>query len=251
MSLAFSDTSTLKGIIQVAEDEADLDRGVLSDNTNRLKKATAHANIGLDIYTQLAIQSSGRWQYDDSNHTDFPTIEADLVSGQRDYTFVSDENGNLILDIYRVFVKDRGGTYIELTPKDQQKDKDTADFWDGENRTGVPTSYDKTANGILFDLVPNYNWRNANEGERGVKLLINRESSYFTYTDTTKKPGVPGIHHHYFALQVAKAFAPKEGTNYSRIVSEILLMERKIQEDFSLRPKDEVRRLTASVHNNR
>lgn len=251
MSLAFNDTTTLKGIIQLAEDEADLDRGFLSDNTNRLKKATAHANIGLDSYTQIAVQASGRWQYDDSNHTDFPTIETDLISGQRDYTFVSDENGNLILDIYRLFVKDRGGTYIEIKPKDQQKDVDTADFWDGENRTGVPTSYDKTGNGILFDLVPNYNWRNANEGERGVKILINRESSYFTYTDTTKKPGVPGTHHNYFALHVAKAFAPKEGNNYIRISNEIANMERKIAEDFSLRPKDEVRRLSTVQQNNR
>lgn len=251
MSLAFNDTTSLKGIIQIAEDEADLDSGFISGSTVRLKKATAHANIGLDTYTQLAIKSSGRWQFDDSNHTDFPTIETDLLSGQRDYTFISDENGNLILDIYRVFVKDRGGTYIEITAKDQQKDDDTIDYWDGEDRTGVPSSYDKTGNGILFNLVPNYNWRNANEGERGVKVMINRESSYFTAADTTKKPGCPGTHHKYFALHVAKAFCPKESENYVRILNEISSMERKIEEDFALRPRDETPRLTAAGHNNR
>lgn len=222
MSLQFSDTTNLKGIVQIYEKEIGANQGDITGNTAKMKALTADINLTLDDYFAIAIQASGTWQIDDSNHTDYPIITANLVSGQRDYTFTTDENSNLILDIYKVFAKvsATSDVYVEIFPRDAQSDSDATGFTDGRNTTGVPYYYDKTANGIFIDPIPSFNATN------GLKIYINREASYFTYTDTTKKPGCPGIHHKYFALKPALDYARRNNhANVNRLEAEVLKYE--------------------------
>lgn len=210
MSLAFSDTTTHKGIIQTIERELGFDPGTISGNTTKLKQFTAEINIALDTYTEIAITSSGAWNWDDSGHSDFPIIKTNLVDGQRSYIFTTDEQSNLILDIYKVMVLPSATAteYDEIFPLDQQQKRATDlddDIAQEIATEGVPFRYDKTANGIFLDPIPSYNATN------GLKIYINREPSYFVYTDTTKKPGVPGTHHEYFAIKVAQVHARRHG----------------------------------------
>lgn len=238
MSLSFNTEYT--GIVQQYEKEIGVNRGDVANNTALLKEFTADANLALDDYTALALRASGAWQYDDSNHTDYPTIETDLVSGQRSYLFTEDANSNLILDIYKVMVKSPSGVYYEVEAVDQQNDRDMESFYNGEDVTGTPTRYDKTANGIFLDAIPNYNWRFANEAERGLKVFINRESSHFTYSDTTRKPGVRGTHHKYFYLRPAMDYARRNNlSSYVRLEAEVMKIEQEIKKDYSERAKDE------------
>jgi hypothetical protein len=235
MSIQFNDTTTLKGIAQIYEKEIGANQGDITGNTTKLKSFTADANLALDDYTAIALQASGTWQFDDSNQTDYPIITTNLVSGQRDYSFTTDEGGNLILDIYKVLVLQSatGTVYSELFPVDQQSDYDATGFTDGQNITGTPTTYDKTANGIFLDAIPGYN------ATKGLKVYINRESSYFTYSDTTKKPGVPGLHHKYFALKPALDYARRNNlATLPRLEQEVAKMERDIKEYFGRREKD-------------
>jgi len=212
MSLVFNDTSSLKGLVQEYEREIGADVGAVSGNTVRLKQFTASANQALDDFTVLALQAGGTWQWDDSNQTDYPIIRTNIVSAQRDYTFTTDESGNLILDIYRVRVADSAGNYKDITPVDLQT---SGQFAYTDTATGVPTAYDKTANGILFKEIPNYNYTN------GLEVYINREGSYFVYTDTTKKAGVPGIFHRYFVLRPAEDHTRRvNAVNYPAIRAE-------------------------------
>lgn len=240
MSHSFNDTTNLRGLVQQYEKEIGATRGTVSGNTNLLKEFTADANEALDEYTALALRASGKWQFDDSNHTDYPFIETDLLSGQRDYTFTLDEEGNLILDVYKVMVKDPNGIYVEIEAVDQQNDDYMESFYNGENTTGIPTRYDKTGNGIFLDVIPNYNWRTAQEGEKGLKIFINRESQYFTYSDTTRKPGVRGTHHKYFYLRPALDYARRNTlTSYPRIEAEFLKLTAEIKKDYGERAKDQ------------
>jgi len=254
MSLVFSDTDNNKGIVQMYERECGFEIGDVSGNTARLKNLTADVNLALDDFIQLALSSSGTWQFDDSNHGDYPIITTNLVSGQRDYTFTTDEGGNLILDIYKVLIAQPDGTYVEIQPVDSQSQKDTETLTDGQNETGTPTRYDKTANGIFLDLIPSYNYTN------GLKVYINREGNYFTYTDTTKKPGVPGLFHKYFYLKPALDYARRNGrSNYAQLQKEVMDMEGDerlnitgtIVDYFASRTKDETPRLTPAWQNNR
>lgn len=251
MSISFSDTTTKKGIIQLIEKEVFASNyGFITGNTTRLKEWTASVNITHDEILARIFKAGGKWQFDDTNHTDYPIITRNLVSGQRDYTFTTDETGNLILDIHRVMIKDDQGKFKDLTSKDQQtpnnNNSDTTGFVDGQNLGGVPDSYDKTANGIFLDRIPNYN------STGGLKLFINREGSYFTTTDTTKKPGIAGLFHEYYAINPAWKYAVSKGLkNQNGLLNRKLALEQAIDNYYGRRERDVPGKLVANVENTR
>lgn len=255
MSLIYNDTTNFKGIVQIYEKEIGVVRGTISGDTDKLKELTADVNLALDDFFDLAFKSGGTWQVDDTNFepgsdSGYPIIQTNLVSGQRDYTFTTDGGGNLILDIHKVAIADQNGVFREIYPVDQQtrnSNRTNVDsLLDGRNQTGVPTRYDKTANGIFLDLIPSYNYGN------GLKVFINREPSYFVYTHRDRKPGVPGLYHKYFALKPALDYKRRNNhADVNRIEREVLLMEQKIKENFGKRERDIPRRLIANIENNK
>lgn len=185
-------------------------------------------NVALDDAIDIAIRSCGIGQYDDTNHTDYPIITTNLVSGQRDYSYTADGSSNLILDIYKVLVADSSGVYQEIPQVDMQSERYTESFVDGQNVTGQPTKYDRTGNGIFFDVIPNYSYT------AGIKILINREGSYFTVADTTKKPGIDGRLHEYLVISPACKYAQRNGlANKDELYNRKVLLEKKISEVYS------------------
>lgn len=242
MSIVFSDTSGLRGLAQLYAEEIGIDNPTdLTSNTTKMKKFTARVNNALDRYFAIAVQASGTWELDDNNHTgDYATIYTTLTT-QQDYTWLTDENGNAILDIYKVFVLPSATAtqYVEVEAVDELL-SENVDMLDENGATGVPTRYSKRANGVRFDVTPNYSV------SRGIKILINRESSYFTYTDTTKKPGYP-YYQEYFFLKPALDYARINNLAVlPRLEAEILKLEGDsdreltglIAESYSRREKD-------------
>lgn len=220
MSIQFNDTTTYKGLVQKFEKEVGFNRGDVSGNTDRLKEFTADVNVAFDDFLAIAIQASGIWQYDDSNHTDYPIMTTNLVSGQRDYSFTTDGNSNLILDIYKVAIlpSTTETLYQSIEPIDELR-TDT-DILTGNTDGSTPFAYGKLANGIFLEPRPDYSI------SAGLKVFINREPSYFTYTDTDKKPGGPGILHKYFYLKPAREYARIHSLAcYERLNAEILKLE--------------------------
>lgn len=237
MSIVFSDTTNKNGLVQNFEDELGFDDAAVSGSPTRLKKFASAASRALDRFKILSIAASGKWQADDSNHDDYPVVFFNIESGKREYAFLEDEDGNLILDIHRVMVirSSDGTVYEDLDPVDMQSDRQSkvAPIIDGTNPTGAPTAYDKTANGIIFDFTPDYS------KALGGKLFIDREPSYFVYTDTTKKPGVPGIFHAYFYLLPARDEARrKDMDQYPRLRDDVAEMEKQITAYYARRDRD-------------
>lgn len=215
-----------------------------TSTTYPLAKKVIDINLALDNVISIIFKAAGKWQFDDSNHSDYPFITTDLVSGQRDYLLTSDGSGNLILDVYKVMVKDEAGIYQEIFPVDQQSDEYTNGFWSGQNQTGVPSRYDKTANGIFLDCIPSYN------SDAGLKVFINREASYFTISDTTKKPGFAGIFHEYLALRPSYYYAMRKGLkNANAFRNEMTIMESAIKKFYRDRSRDEVTEITSQTIN--
>ena len=253
MSLQYSDTVTRRGIIQTIEKNCGFNPGDITNNTTLLQDFTADVNLALDKALAIVIPASGKWHIDDSNFTDYPEITHDLNANQRDYSFTADGSGNIILDVYRVMVADQSGVFHEIYPVDQQATtkkqgnaEDTGSFIDGLNASGVPTRYAKTANGIFLDVIPNYTIIG------GLKVFIDREPSYFTVNDTTKKPGFAGIFHEYLALRPSFQYAYRNGFNSVKALqSEMLTMERDMLNYYSQRDKDTPKRLIANVENNK
>jgi len=199
---------------------------------------TTDINLAYDRVLSLIFKADGRWQFDDSNQTDYPIITTNLVSGQRDYSFTTDENGNLVLDIYKVMIKDANGVYVELLPVDQQSrdsiENPIMSMVDGRDLTGQPNKYDKSANSIFLDVIPNYN------STGGLKIWINREPSYFTTSDTTKKAGFAGIFHEYLVVRPAWIYATDHNlNNVNALRDEMLLLEKEIENYYGSRNKDE------------
>jgi len=185
-------------------------------------------NVALDDAIDIAIRSCGIGQYDDTNNTDYPIITTDLNSGQRDYSYTADGSGNLILDIYKVMVANSTGVYQEIPQVDMQSDMWTESFYDGQNVTGQPTKYDRTGNGIIFDVIPNYSYT------AGIKMFINREGSYFTVSDTTKKPGIDGRLHEYLVISPAyKRSCRDKSPQKDDLAVRKALLEKKISEVYS------------------
>jgi len=185
-------------------------------------------NVALDDAIDIAIRSCGIGQYDDTNFTDYPIITTDLTSGQRDYSYTTDEDSNLVLDVYKVMVMNTTGVYQEIPQVDMQLDRNMESFYDGQNITGQPTQYDITGNGIIFDIIPNYTQVN------GIKMFINREGSYFTVSDTTKKPGIDGRLHEYLVVSPACKYAQRNRLdNKDELYNRKILLEKKISEVYS------------------
>jgi hypothetical protein len=243
MSLVFNQTaSPYKGLVQLYERELGFTRGDVSGNANRLAEFTTDCNLALDDFWTIAIPASGTWQLDDSGHSDFPVIKTNIVASRRDYTFTTDQQSNLILDIYKVFILQSADAtlYTEIEPIDELEGINDIT---AEGTTGAtPYQYGKMANGIFLDPIPSY------DKALGLKVYINREASYFTSGDTTKKPGVPGNLHKYFYLKPAYEYARRNNlAKADRLAIEVAKMEGAggtIAKQFASRAKDERKKLT-------
>ncbi len=252
MSTQFSDTTGAKlGLVQICEDSCGFDRGDISGNSGLLSRFTGYMNLGLDDIWGVILRATGEWVLDDANYSDYPFIMTNLVSGQRDYPFVTDQSGNIILDIYRVMVADPTGTFHEIYPVNQKtvtehtgNVEDTKSFYDGLNASGTPIRYDKTGNGIFLDVIPNYNMAN------GLKVYINREASYFTISDTLKRAGFAGLFQSYPAIFASEMYAGiKTLANLKKLQLDKANMRRDTEEYYCRRDKDVQKRANANVEN--
>lgn len=233
MSIPFSNTTTKGGLIQIIERNLGFaDAGISGDST-LLAQTTSDINIALDEALSNIFEVGGTWQFDDSNHTDYPIITTNLVSGQRDYSFTVDGNSNLILEIFKVMVADQNGVFHEIKPVDISSGRAPVNFDSGQNVTGIPNTYDKLANGIFLDAIPSYN------STGGLKVYINREASYFTTSDTTKKAGFAGLYHVFLAWYASYMYAFRKSLPIANgFLGEMNKTKEAMKDHYKSREKD-------------
>lgn len=188
----------------------------------------------------LFMESDGTFQYDDSNWTDYPIGRANLVIAQQDYNmFLTPPTaGEDYLRVLRVRIKDRNGNYVDIYPVDQSDLKGTS--LPKTTSTGTPSTYDKFGPSLFLDPIPDYN------STDGLQVFFQRASSYFTVSDTTKKPGFPSIFHKYLSLGAAYDFAVTNGYSQNKINdfnNQIQTMEQSMRSFMSRRGKDQQVRL--------
>ncbi len=240
--MIYSDTVNRLGIVQVLEDLTSTQSA--STSSYPLATKTRDINMAFDDYQTIVTEASGTWQLDDSNHTKYPNMKFDVVSGQQDYNFTEDEQGNQVQDIYRVECKDANGVWQLLKAYDEQSEAESMSA--RELLSGTPTRYYKTANGIFLDVTPNYN------STLGIRMFFTRSPSYFLTSDTTKEPGIPNAHHRYLAVKPAYWYwLPKDSQRASLYFAELEKIEKMISDSVSQRVRDERPRLMANVENSR
>lgn len=203
---------------------------------------TRDINSAFSKFMAMAVQSSGRWQVDDTNQTDYPITLVDVVSGQQDYAFTTDGStpANQILDIHRIEIMDDNGNWKLLIPIDEA-DVDVA-MLAFESTSGVPEYYDKTSNAVFLYPKPNYNSTN------GLKFYYSRTPSYFATTDTTKTAGIPDMFHEYLALRPSYFYCVAKGLPQAKALGEeMYAMEADIKKYYGTRQRDERSQITPDL----
>lgn len=236
--MKFSDTTNKDGLIQDCEQWCNLGDGGISGDSVLLKQFTGRLNHAFDEVLPIVFQSDAKWQYDDPNHTDHPIATLDLASGQPDYSFISDEDGNSILELRSIFVKDPQGIWQKLTPIDADSDPNTSQvFAQNSTNTGTPTRYDKIGTTIWLDPMPNYS------STGGVRGVFSRSQSYFVSGDTTKTPGIPSPFHRLLPLIASRDYVAVHKTDNPQLLNTIngviAELKRNLATHFSKRSRDE------------
>lgn len=200
-------------------------------------KIVASCNNYLDTVTGYAIGADRNFQWDDSNHTKLPIGTTDLTASQSDYSFLTDEQGNKILNLTRIDILDPDGSYRKLEMIDQDNIAVALDSYESVN--GLPTKYDKIADNIVR-LYP----APATTVVNGLKFYFQRSASYFAATDTTKEPGVAPLLHRGFVIASAYDGALTLGLqNLSILGVEMEREEAKMKKYFEVRNTDMNRRM--------
>lgn len=248
MRLSINDTTNNNGILQLIEMELGFNPGYITNDTTRKQKFVALVNQSISSAWDIIFDVAYNWNPDDINHTDYPIQFFNLVSGQRDFSFTETEDGQEILEILKVAVKDQNGVFHEIPTIDQQgrqsNTNDVSTFINGQNASGTPTRYDKTATGIFLDPIPNYS------SALGVKIFVQREGSYFTTSDTTKTPGFAGAYHEWCVLEPCYKYSRGNDLKKRDVFKRDLLeMEQKIRKGYGRRDRDAIKRLIPNREN--
>ncbi len=236
MSIPFSDVSGGLGIVQQV-------RNFMRKDSNQwaTAKIVNSVNNYLDTVAGYAIGADRRFQWDDTNHTKLPIGTTNLVANQSDYSFLTDEQGNSILNLTRIDIQDSNGMWRQLDVIDSTDIPAAIDQY--QLVAGYPQAYDKLADNIIR-LYP----KPVASVTNGLKFYFQRTPSYFAVTDTTKSPGVPPLLHRGFVISAAYDGALTFGlSNLSALSSERVVEEKKMVEYFSNRNTDEPNKFVRPV----
>lgn len=200
-------------------------------------------NNWLDTVTGYAIGADRRFQWDDTNHTALPIGTTNLVANQSDYSFLTDQQGNSILNLTGIEILDASGLYRKLIPRNFG-DSDEAE--DELLRTAaLPTHYDKIADNVVR-LTP----KPIASVTAGLKFYFQRAGSYFAATYTTKAPGVAPLLHRGFVISSAYDGALTLGLqNLQPLSVEMQKEEEKMKRYFAIRNTDEQAVITPPIVN--
>lgn len=238
--MVFSDTTNYAGMIQECERMVfSSDYGRISNNTNLLKEFTTYLNHGLDEVTIKILQADGRWEFDDSEHTDQPIGTTDLVADQTDYAISITH-----LVIKRVEAKDSAGNWVRL------RQKDNRDIWQAvdefKETSGEPFWYDLQGDRIKLYPASSYN------STAGLKVYYQRPMDYFATSDTTKAPGFASIFHRMVPMWASYFYASYNQMDVAGAFrSEIALKEKDLQQFFRSRNEERLNRVVPKYKSSR
>jgi len=227
--MVFSDNTNKTGIVEQTRDIMRVDSTQWATS-----KIVNSCNNYLDLVAGYAIGADRRFQWDDTNHTKLPIGTTNLVANQKDYSFLTDEQGNAIINLTRIDILDSNGLYRQLIPMDQAQITGIA-LDEFQKTAGQPLYYDKIADNIVR-LYP----KPVASVTNGLKFYFQRTPSYFVATDTTKQPGVSPLLHRGFVINSAYDGAMTLGlSNLQPLSVEKQLETQKMIEYFTNRETDE------------
>lgn len=240
--MIFSDPSLVQdGLIQDCEMNIFGNYGDITNYENRLADFTSRINRAYDKAATRIMAVDGRWQWDDSNYTDFPIGSTDLVSGQQDYTLDVE-----FLDIVKVVIQDQASNKMVMRPIDINDPEGRRYITDIPQAGGIPSYYDKTGASLFLSPIPNYNKTG------GLTVYYRRKPSYFSVGDTKKPVGIPFNFHRYLSLLASFDYAVGKRLDVKNdLIVLVKEMEEAMDDWYSKRSKDESKFIKAIKHSSR
>ena len=205
--------------------------GILSTDTTTLPIAdfTRSANEALKLTNQIIWQSTGEWEFDDSNYTTLPTATTNLIASQKDYQIPSYSQ-----KIDRLEVLDINEDWHKVIPFDKGMTKEALE--ELYSSTGLPQYYDMVGNSINLYPSPDVTTCTLTAG---LKLYFSREMDEFLVTDTTKEPGFLSDFHRMISLNSALDWAMPKGLSIiSSLQNQISAMKDNIKIFYGSRSRD-------------
>ncbi len=227
--MVFNDLSTTKqGIVP---DTYFLLFGDSGDHTTDYPLADIARNVNrwYDKVVTKILQADYRWEWDDTNKTDLPIANIDLVANQEDYGITA----ATFLKVSRVDCKDSAGNGINLQQFFHTQLKGTA-LSEYQKTAGIPRFYRLQASSIFLYPKPDYAYT------KGLRIFYQRNVDYFVSTATTKVPGFAEMFHRILSLGAAYEYALINGltAKMSLFRNEIAVMENDIVDFYSSRNHD-------------
>lgn len=241
--MVFSDNTNSTGIVERARIIARVD--ATQWPTSRIVNS---ANDRLDKIMSYGISADRRFQLDDTNHTKLPIGTTDLVAGQADYSFLTDEQNNRIINITRLaLVEIANNEEQQLYPTNISDTDYNSDSYGALD--GTPTRFDKIADNIIrLDTLPTA----ADVAKYKLKFYFQRSPSYFIATDTTKEPGFANELHRGIVVQAAYDAAFTLGLeNVSQLALELAKEDAVMATYFANRNPDEVKFVRPIMYSSR
>jgi hypothetical protein len=228
VGLQFNDTSAaVQGLIQSCEDDLNFPVGGISGNTALLNQFTRRINKWYQKVVTMIFASQDRWNWDDSNQTNYPVATTNLVAGQQDYPIPISLN---LVTIQRVDVLLDGVTLNRGIPIDRQSIRGqdiSANF-----SVNSPT-YELKANSIWLRPTPLLNVT------AGLILNFTRGPLEFTSSDTTKQPGIDVAFHAMISTGASYDFAKiKNLPQASALLGELQDYEARLKLQYGRKDDD-------------
>ena len=205
------------------------------DNTTLLRRV----NAAYEQVVAMIMGMDGKWQFDDSNYTDFPIGITTLVNSQQDYTFASD-----VLEIEGVSVLDQAGNWRKLVPiNDKDLGVDPAEFAETD---GAPTYYDKQGRSVLLYPAPD-NGVSVTLAN-GLKVFFKRTADLYTsaqFSTGTKEPGFASPFHMIIPYKAVLSYlAVNIPTRVPFVLGEIKKLEEGLKDHYGRREQDRKKVMT-------
>lgn len=200
-------------------------------------------NTAMEEIARILLEASGRWQWDDTNNSDYPNgvaVLSNLTNGTQNYAIDTS-----LIKIDGVSIKDSAGNYYKLIPFDPEDLKavygplfDRTMFL---NTSGKPLYYD--VHGAYVSLYPAPDNGVSVTLTSGLKVYGERTAALFTSAEVstgTKVPGFASPFHslvsYMAALPYAQAYKP---TRVQFLMAEITRKKMELAKFYSKRDVDE------------
>jgi hypothetical protein len=144
------------------------------------------------------LHARGTLEFDDPNFADLPYATFDVVSGQRSYKILTDDNNADLLTKHKVSIK-KDGDFHDVPRMQLTEQADRQDLIDVNETQAIPSAYFEAGKSIIFRETPS-------QPTTG-KVWFDRELSFLSEGDTKKEPGVPSAYHHLAAYRTAHNYA--------------------------------------------